>query len=121
MGGLMRLIYYGSYDIGVPITEFQNVVVNKEPKYLYEIKLLDLNESYECPITYIELHMNCKYISCLTCNKYFHESIYHNWIIKKYTCPHCRAEWNNNIIYINRKPLLLNEKLNKETGDILYQ
>ena len=56
-----------------------------------------------CPITYQEIKEKDKYMSCNYCNKNFMENELNIWLAENNTCPTCRENWTNNIIYINQE------------------
>ena len=57
----------------------------------------------ECCISYEKININNDYMICNTCNKqYLFENI-NEWLKIQNTCPHCRENWTNKTIYINKE------------------
>ena len=140
----LQLIAYGAQDIYLtapPQTTFFNTVYRRHTNFsidstnsnntlitpkstiiLYKIKLIELDDNeeyYSCPVTFIKLIEYTRYITCSTCKKHFHESVFEDWLITQKTCPHCRKKWDDEIIiYINKDKLEDNEIFNEDTGTI---
>lgn len=68
-------------------------------------KLIEQDDDI-CPIKQEQIAECDIYMNCSCCNKNFFEEEIRHWLLSKSlgnrTCPNCRAQWNNNNMYINR-------------------
>jgi len=68
-------------------------------------KLIEQDDDI-CPIKQEQIAECDIYMNCSCCNKNFFEDEIRYWLLSKQvgkrTCPNCRAQWNNNNMYINR-------------------
>lgn len=59
----------------------------------------------ECPISYIEFTLSCKYCCCSICNTNFDKNTLTDYFASLNTntkkCPMCRSIWTNYVIYTN--------------------
>jgi len=55
----------------------------------------------KCAICLSNIENENKYITCTTCKKNFMEEPLREWLVKDNSCPLCRSEWTERIIYIN--------------------
>lgn len=76
-----------------------NPYPSASPQYttIYKIYTGD----YDCLITFEKILPGISYMECNNCNKPFIKNEIQQWVQKKRNCPHCRAIWTSNIVYIN--------------------
>ena len=55
-----------------------------------------------CPIEYTNINIDDKYQHCNICKHNFCNESILKWLNTNNTCPMCRSEWNESIIYINK-------------------
>ena len=67
-----------------------------------------------CPIEYTIININDKYQHCSNCNNNFCNDSIIKWLNIKNSCPMCRNEWKESIIYVNKEDICDNENLNKK-------
>jgi len=59
------------------------------------------DDNIVCNISYEDIALNEKYMSCLVCHKYYKEDVIRVWFRQRNSCPMCRSEWTDFTVYIN--------------------
>lgn len=93
MQGLGGLVY--SYNMSS-----QNVNSSTNDIWVEEDKKIE--GDIKCSICLSNIENENKYMTCDTCNKNFMEGPLREWLTNESSCPLCRSEWTNRIIYINK-------------------
>ena len=73
-------------------------------------KLITDNDKIICCILHETIDVNNRYMSCVNCNNNYNEISIKQWFRQtphQKTCPMCRANWTNFIIYINSEEPIL--------------
>ena len=88
----------------MPPTLDDIIYTNPSPiEWNTENKIIDITRNDECPIMYSRFENGCIYATCETCNVNVDADAlktYFNTIFTK-TCPCCRSQWTNFIVYVN--------------------
>ena len=103
MMGMAGLAFMGTSINIVPSEQITGIETNiyrlsLPPEQTIE-KILEGDNT--CPISHNTIRLEDKYMICTTCNKNFSYEQIQIWLAIKLDCPLCRAEWDNNNIYIN--------------------
>ena len=112
-GGLMQLVAYGALDIYLTAGPQLSKVVYLQPtKLSHEItknRLICNKDKLLCPIEYTIININDKYQHCIICNNNFCNDSIIEWLKINNSCPMCRNEWKESIIYVNKEDIGFNE------------
>src|SRR3990167_3326169 len=70
---------------------------------IYCSSLINCDKNITCPISFINIAKSYTYCKCTQCKFNFDADALQHWININNTCPMCRTQWKNNIIYINKR------------------
>ena len=59
-------------------------------------------EKRTCGITFEEINIDQKYMSCIICSNNFGEQAIRTWLTNRRTCPCCRDLWADFNVYVNK-------------------
>ena len=102
----MQLVAYGAMDIYLtcePQTTYRrhnNITKNR---------LICNKDKLFCSIEHEYININDKYQHCSNCNNNFCNDSIIKWLNIKNSCPMCRNEWKESIIYINKEDICDND------------
>ena len=111
-GGLMALIAYGVQDrfvlgdttyIDHIIANYRINNINSESEWITLYKIINMDKNDECPVSYNAFTDGCSYCVCAVCKYNIDaDSLKHYFNLGNKSCPMCRGQWTEFIIYINK-------------------
>jgi len=97
MGGMAGLVYH--YNMASLWTPNHSNVTIPNSTWVEDNKKIEGDT--KCAICLSNIENENKYMTCTTCKKNFMEEPLREWLVKDNSCPLCRSEWTERIIYIN--------------------